>query len=231
MMMSFIDGVTLTNDVFVALPEKTQDIICTKVSAQIRYLRELPSEGYYGRVHRQGWVTGPTCLEVDTAAHKSVHGPYNTYEEFCSVIYRAYELAHAAQGRGTEWHPVHMPNMLKLQSVMQGWDPHEPKFTWIDPKLMNMVARPIKGDDGNEDWEVYLIDWECCGWYPAWVQSLRFKQSCFAYTVSEIIEDSLFPEMIDYRTEDIQRQILKDFDPNPDQERPQKLRELDWPFF
>ncbi|KAH7110125.1 hypothetical protein B0J11DRAFT_599679 [Dendryphion nanum] len=235
MMMDFIEGIPMNSDRFAELPEQAQNIICAKVSAQIGYLRSLPSEGYYGRVHRQGWLCAPEGIRTDTSASKSVSGPYNTYEEFTSAIYRAFELSKAVGllGTGTEFPPKYAPSTAKLWSIFPGWNPHEPKFTWIDPKMTNLIARPTKGNAENEDWEVFLIDWECAGWYPAWVQVLQFQNRCGAL----IRDRSQAPDkhgdypFVLYRHEEIIRQMLKDFDPNPDWERLGKVQGSNWCFF
>ncbi|KAH7381421.1 hypothetical protein DE146DRAFT_681914 [Phaeosphaeria sp. MPI-PUGE-AT-0046c] len=208
-MMNFIEGITLVDHrEFAELSAHAQDAICAKVSSQIRYLRELPSEGYYGRPHGQGWFYPPPGLDTHTSASFTLVGPYKTYEEFCSAMYRSHQVSEAISTSDPEWHPAHQKDSAEIRSLLSSWEPHEPKFTWIDPALKNMIVRPIKGTDGSEDWEVFFIDWECAAWYPAWVQALQ----------------------LDSRGE-IVPMMLKDFDPEPDQKKMDRLHYLFWRFF
>jgi hypothetical protein len=231
LMMDFIEGIQLNPERFAKLPIHAQDTICAKVSSQIRYLRELDSEGYYGRVHRQGWLSTPVGLWLPTGTSKTVLGPFKTYEEFISAVYRTDQVRRATANPRPEWRPVDVENAAKLRSIFPGWNPHEPKLTWVDPKITNMIARQINGDDGSEDWEVFLIDWECTGWYPAWVQGLqclrRSHINIFDYTKPPKNRDYGYPS-INYRKPEI---VMKDFEPDPDHERVASIRELGWVFF
>jgi hypothetical protein len=226
-MMNFIEGIRMDDEKFAKLSIHAQDTICAKVSSQIRYLRELPSEGYYGRVHKQGWLCAPTGLEFNTSTSKAVIGPYKTYEEFISAIYRAWQVQRAISNRLPEWVPADVECTTKFMSIFPCWDPHEPKLTWIDPKITNMIARQIKGDDGSEDWEVFLIDWECSGWYPAWVQGLQVTSRS-----PIVIRNPTQPEeMVFHRETEIAQMMMKDFDPELDRERIAIIRDRDWHFF
>jgi hypothetical protein len=228
-MMNFIEGLQLNGELLAGLPEHAQDIICTKVSAQIAYLRSLPSETYYGRAHGQGWLIPPSAVSVITAAPMSVSGPYYTYQEFVSVMHRAYEFKLANMFSGTEW-PSSLPaQTAEFLSIFSGWEPNEPKYTWIEPHCGNIIARQIKDDAENEDWEVSLIDWECAGWYPAWVQALQFDTHCGTFTWDRSKED--FPVKY-YRSDEIVQLMVKDFEPNFDMERRAKIKQAEfWDFF
>lgn len=154
-MMNFIDGIHIHDKAFAELPINAQDRICAKVSSQIRYLPEFLSEGYYGRPYGQEWMTPPPGLSTNTSGSAAVVRPYKTYEEFCSAMYRASQVYTAISTNNLEWRPSELESMAKFTSVFPGWEPNEPKLTWIDPKMANMIARQIKGDDGSEDWEVF----------------------------------------------------------------------------
>jgi hypothetical protein len=226
-MMNFIEGTIVDDESFAKLPIQAQNTICAKVSSQLRYLRELPSEGYYGRPHGQGWVCPPPGLDTNTSASRVVVGPYKTYEEYCSAMYRAQQVQNAIGSSGMEWHPKEPELMAQFMSVFPGWGPHEPKLTWMDPSITNIIARQIKGDDGSEDWEVYLIDWEYTGWYPAWLQGM---QLCFRSGI--LLRDPKQPTNITfYRKSEILPMMLKDFDPEPDQGRIAIVCGLDWSFY
>ncbi|KAF2444294.1 hypothetical protein P171DRAFT_494555 [Karstenula rhodostoma CBS 690.94] len=233
LMINFIEGIPLDDEKFAELPIHAQDTICAKVSSQIRYLRELPSEGYYGRVHGQGWLCPPTGIELMTSTSDVVRGPYKTYEEFISAIYLAHQVQRAIANISPEWHPKEVERTAKFRSIFPDWNPHEPKLTWIDPKIDNMIARQIKGDDGSEDWEVFLIDWECTGWYPAWVQGLQFdfRGNILIRDYTQPVIKGHGPSFKSHREPAIQQMMTKDFDPNPDRERLDFIQEVDWHFF
>jgi hypothetical protein len=172
-MINLIDGIMMSHEKFAQLPIHAQDTICTKISSQLAYLRALPSEGYYGRPHGLGWLCPPPALDSNTSASQTVVGPYKTYEEFCAAVYRSWQVSSAISCGGMEWGKGHVEMSAKWQAIFPDWEPCEPKLTWLDPKIANVVAKQIEKEDGSEDWEVYLIDWECMGWYPAWVQALQ----------------------------------------------------------
>jgi hypothetical protein len=228
-MMNFIEGINMDDEKFAKLSIYAQNTICAKVSSQLRYLRELPSEGYYGRPHGKGWVCPPPGLDTNTGASRVVIGPYKTYEEYCSAMYRARQVQSAIGCSGLEW-PLKEPELMAQFTsarVFPSWEHHEPKFTWIDPSITNMIARQIKGDDGSEDWEVFLIDWEFTGWYPAWLQGMQF---CFRGGI--VLRDPKQPTKVTfYRRSEIIPMMLKDFDPEPDQERIAIICDLDWSFY
>ncbi|KAF1840885.1 uncharacterized protein K460DRAFT_436368 [Cucurbitaria berberidis CBS 394.84] len=55
MVTEFIEGEMLTSKKWLSLSDKARTKICSKLCEQLRLLRSIPSEGYYGRVHNQGW--------------------------------------------------------------------------------------------------------------------------------------------------------------------------------
>lgn len=231
LMMEFIEGIPLDSEWLAKLSTQDQNTICAKVSAQIRYLRSLPSEGYYGRVYGQGWVDPPPGLWVDTGTEKSVSGPYRTYEEFISALFRAYELQRAGFMFCKDFPAGFASRAAEFLSLFPGWNSHEPKFTWIDPKLTNIIVR--QPTEEEPDWKVFLVDWESCGWYPAWLQALQCWQRGGAMIRDPSqpeIRPGLYP-LVHYRREELAQQILKEFDPNPDWDRFAKIRKQQWMFF
>lgn len=231
-MMNFIEGIALTQAKFAKLPVHVQDTICAKVSSQVRYLRELPSEGYYGRVHGQGLLYTPMGINLTTTEFK-VSGPYKTYEDFVSAICRAKQVQDAMATNRLEWHPAEVEIDARLRSIFPDWSPNEPKLTWVDPKMDNIIAQKIIREDGSEDWDVFLVDWECTGWYPAWVQALQFDHRSVVwlhdYTKKPTRNDG-YPMFL-YRDPEIKHMMTMDFDPNPDRERFSIIEKADWGFF
>jgi hypothetical protein len=223
-MMDFIEGIQLNAaKLGEQLPPHAQDIVCAKVSAQIRLLRSLPSEGYYGRVHGQGWMDPPPSLQ--THREDKLVGPFSTYEQFVSTLCHADERWKASTYQGVEWPPGFESETMEMWSTLAEWEPNEPKFTWVDPKLNNMVVQPVRKEDGTEDWDVVLIDWDCCGWYPAWLQAVQFNSRCFSF----IIHPDYTTEA--YRKGEICSMMLKEFGSDLDLTKVKKLRQRDWRFF
>ena len=175
MMTKYIEGIRLEleSEIFAGYPIETQNLLCRKISEQFQQIRALPSEGYYGRVHRQGWLFAPPGIEIPDrpSVCQNITGPYSSYKEYIAAMKIAMEVNLAYSDSKEEFYPGIVSSAEEFLRILPDWHPHEPKFTWMDPKLSNMIIRPIKGDDGEEDWEVYFLDWEVCGWYPAWVQS------------------------------------------------------------
>jgi hypothetical protein len=237
MMQEFIEGTCLAgNKLHETLPEHVQDIVCAKISTQIQYLRSLPSEGYYGRPYHQGWRDPPKAISL-SPTRWMLHGPYKTYEEFISSIYRAEEINCASQLEGEEWPSDHESKMAEFWSMFAEWEPHEPKFTWIDSKFSNIIVRPTPKDevDGVEDWDVFLIDWERAGWYPAWVQSLQFAHRFIAHTIVKKKlpgSDKEYDAPVFYRQDEMLQIVLKDFDPHPNWAMlKEKLPARHWGFY
>jgi hypothetical protein len=233
LMMNFIEGIRIHSQNFHELPVAAQDIVCSKVSKQIRDIRSLPSEGYYGRVHRQGWLHPPRALKL--SSHRKLSGPYYTYEEIFPVFHDAFEIFNSMTGSdedGCQFPPDFDLVMAQFLSVIHGWEPHEPTFTWLDPKLMNMIFQPPDPDVGCEEWDVYLVDWEGAGWYPAWAQSLQFRHRCGAIIVDRENQPSHSPKVTPYRKDEILPLMCKEFDPNPDHKRIDILGKLNplWEF-
>jgi hypothetical protein len=224
-MMNLIEGIRLSHNKFAELSIYAQDTICAKVSSQLRYLRDLPSEGYYGRPYRKGWVRAIPSLDTNTSGCLAVTGPYETYEEFCAAIYRARQLRDAISFLAPEWHPTDAELTAKFISTLSGWAPNEPKFTWIDPQITNIIARQVTADDGSEDWEVFLIDWEGTGWYPAWLQGVQLRSRGGIMLVHGGGDYSF------HRGEEPIDMMLKDFDPKPDEERMKVIRKDPWKFY
>lgn len=212
--MEFIEGLQMDADKFAKLPVHAQDIVCAKISDQIRILRSMPSEGYYGRVHRQGWMSQPRALE--THAEHRYCGPFNTYEELVSAMFYAWVNFQALNYTSLVWDDTFESDTAELFSLIAGFEPQEPKFTWIDPKPANVIVQPIQKDDGTEDWDVVLIDWEYSGWYPAWVQAMQVEKKFWAVKEDRTqapYGSGQYPVQ-SYRKGELSAMVMKDFDPN-----------------
>ena len=173
LIMEFIEGVTL-GSIWASLDDEARKKICSKLSTQIRLLRSVPSEGYYGRVNYQGW--GPHANLFRIRLGDNMKGPYNTYEDCISAMYNAAELRAADTDMGPELEPYAQLYLSQFKRTLSESGGHEPKLTHLDPKFDNIMVQPIEGAEGDvRDWEVVLIDWADCGWLPAWMQAVSFN--------------------------------------------------------
>lgn len=154
----FIEGDQYDHAKWVLLPEDERTKICSKIVEQYRLLRSVPGEGYYGRVHNQGWRGLQRLFRL---YGRKPRGPYNTYNEFVSAILETIELqtALSALDEGA-WDPPEAAFLSEarrfLATCPRG---HEPKLTHLDPAMRNILIRKVVQDDGAEDWEVTFIDW------------------------------------------------------------------------
>ncbi|OAL53655.1 hypothetical protein IQ07DRAFT_628868 [Pyrenochaeta sp. DS3sAY3a] len=156
------------------LTEDARTKICSKIAEQFRLLRSVPGEGYYGRVHNQGWHGWQSMFRLGSRKPK---GPFNTYNEFVSAILKTIEFQTAFRHFDKEFFDPDEVAFLPvarrfLATSSRG---HEPKLTHADPALWNMRIRKVIQKDGAEDWEVTFIDWAEMGWYPAWMQSVMIQ--------------------------------------------------------
>jgi hypothetical protein len=227
---TYIDGVRLDEEVFSRMAMEAQDIICAKVSTQLAYLRTLECEGwYYGRIHRQAWSQPPPDIEVNTSTPRTVTSPFTTYEALVKNLIEAFQMQEAVSIQSQDWPAYHMEQVAELVSTLESWKPVEPKLTWLDPKIRNIVAVPIGGDEKTAlDWDVYFVDWEDLGWYPAWLQAKQVRD-----------RGSVFVRYVDpmkgmnariYREKEILDMQLKDFDPGYDREKGERVSRY-WRFY
>jgi hypothetical protein len=171
--MEFIEGYTLGEKVWVGLTENDQDIIISKIAEQLQLLRAIPSQGYYGRVNYQSF--GPTMSIMRTRGTE-MHGPYDTYHDFIEAMYRSAELRQADCSKSPNFHAVEIEFLSRFKAILGGSKGYKPVLTHMDPKLQNIIARPILGDGGDiKDWEVVFVDWEAFGWLPEFLQILRLE--------------------------------------------------------
>lgn len=166
----FIEGDTLTEELWLGLGDEAQKTICSRLSEQFQLLRLIPSEGYYGRVYHQGWNP---WLNLARIRGKEMCGPYYTYEDLISAMYDTAELRMADTNHAPEYHRIHLELLSVFKSTFVKTEGHRPVLTHLDPKWENIIVRPIKEDgDGGEikDWDVVLIDWDTLIWLPAFMQ-------------------------------------------------------------
>ena len=179
MVMEHIEGVKMNWKMWASLKAEQQEKIHSKISEQLQLLRSVPSEGYYGRVNNQGFH--PTQNQVFTGS-KEICGPYRSYNDLVSVMYDAAELIasvrHGSHGDTGFFTPAQETFLTNFKTTLKNFDSCEPKLTHVDPSMQNWIVRPLGGSmQDASDYEMTYIDWDRCGWYPAWVQRVALEWS------------------------------------------------------
>jgi hypothetical protein len=173
LIMEFLEGGDLDGGRWESLSDKARSIITSRLCEQFRLLRSIPSEGYYGRVHRQGWKREASFLR---SLGPGLAGPYDTYEDFVAALSNAVHLVRTLSSRVEEFFPQESLYLSQIESTLLTCNGRQPTFTHLDPAKHNIIARPFTNSHSEEDWEVTLIDWAYSGWCPAWLQAVSLWQ-------------------------------------------------------
>ncbi|KAJ4365484.1 hypothetical protein N0V95_000419 [Ascochyta clinopodiicola] len=176
MVMEFIPGAELKHKDWITFTEEERTTLYARLEEQYRLLRSIPSEGYYGRIHRQAFDRNMGMFRIDC---RQSSGPYETYADFTAAVMRSAEVC-AILGRrqqGEQLREEQDSLLSEYQLALETSTDRTPVFTHVDPALKNRIFRRIPATpDRPVDWEVTLIDWAGAGWFPAWVQGAAFVQ-------------------------------------------------------
>ncbi|KAF1360486.1 hypothetical protein EJ07DRAFT_154933 [Lizonia empirigonia] len=176
MVMEFIEGFELKYEDWIHFTEEERTTLYARLEEQYHLLRSIPSEGYYGRIHRQAFDRNMGMFRTNC---KQSSGPYETYEEFTSAVNRSAEV-YAMMSRlqkGEHLYEDQDTLLSEYKLALETSTDRKPVFTHVDPDLKNIIFRRLPGThDQPPDWEVTLIDWDGAGWFPAWVQGAAFAQ-------------------------------------------------------
>ncbi|KAF1843021.1 uncharacterized protein K460DRAFT_356804 [Cucurbitaria berberidis CBS 394.84] len=171
LVMEYITGTTLSSETWSTFDPGVQKIIGSKIAEQLKKLREvrLESDPYYGRIYKQGWDPGFNML---TLPGNKICGPYKSYEDFVDAMYETAKFR-AASGIGlfsTPFSDRTLFTMINFKYSLNAVTAEDklPTLTHLDLKLDNIMLQ----QDGDE-YRVTIIDWECLGWMPAWVDAIR----------------------------------------------------------
>jgi hypothetical protein len=211
MAMQFLEGDTITTERWEGYSEDARTKICASISEQLRLLRSVPSEGYYGRVNKQGWR--PRLSLLRTRGQK-MNGPYATYEDFVSAVYDSGEFTGAMNSFGPEYSEGQEECLAVIKPKFATCKGRQPTLTHLDPAGKNILVRQV-----NDDWEATFIDWADCGWYPAYMQRVAF------HIQTNFWDKDTFrgkPEV----NEQFLSKVLKDME-DPDQELVDLFRRMD----
>lgn len=174
LIMEYIPGERLDWDVYFNLDSESRKTLGARIAEQLQELQSIPQEPdhgtYYGHLNHKGWTPFMRFLETH---NKDLCGPYDTHADLASDIYACFER-HVASGIMLEDFQECERNVRShIELILSNNKKLKPTLTHLDLKIEHVIARQIddaKGE-GGKDWEVTLIDWECCGWMPAWMQA------------------------------------------------------------
>lgn len=187
--MEYIEGGTLTEEKYLSFSVGTRKKICSRLSEQLRLLRAIPAEGYYGRVHRQAWLGGGVFINMRSRLPSD---PYDTYENFISDACANAQVSRALGGSREEWNAKDVEYLSKMERILRNCTGMMPTFTHVSPALQNIIVKPLGGSGEDAvDWEVTLIDWANRGWFPAWAQAVTLNDRFYLST----------PDQVDHRPE------------------------------
>ncbi|KAH9879246.1 hypothetical protein J1614_002685 [Plenodomus biglobosus] len=197
-MMEDIQGEMFTAALWLRSSKETRKIICSRLVEQLRLLRATPAPSYYGRVHHQGWQP---LLNLFGTRYKELLGPFDSYGDFCKTVVATARFRAASSAFKFEDNPEKVLVLSDLESKIESWSNSRPTFTHIDISPGNVIVRQIQNpDDGNEDWEVTMIDWANSGWYPQWMQAVTIEHSLHVYDLEDCYPEER-PELLELISE------------------------------
>lgn len=167
----FMEGGNL-QDMWAYLHPDIQKDISIKLGEQYRLLREIPSPGYYGRVHEQ------PILHRFPGVHRLSNplGLYKTYGDFANAVADIYEINMAYEPGpspdGDQFALDHFRNeILSCQCTT-------PKFSNPNLYLSSIYLKPTTTvfPGGKQIFDVVLADWNGAAWLPAWVDAALVLQ-------------------------------------------------------
>lgn len=190
--MEEIQGEQLNTKLWLTFGAETRKKICLRLVEQLRLLRATPPPvpAYYGRVHHQGWNP---ALNLFCTRLRELHGPYDSYSDFSNALLAAARLNAARSYWKLEEVPTKQLLLSDLETQVKSW-PSQPTFTHLDPKFQNMILRKVQdSSQGEEEWEITLVDWANSGWFPQWMQAITFKE---AFAIMDVFDGEFreFPQ-------------------------------------
>jgi len=171
--MEDIKGEPFEWEDWVQLPEDLRKLHTTRLGEQLKALRSIPSEGYYGRINNQPWYPN---FPIGRTRGKTFTGPYTSYEALVDAIYISVEL-YCARNTGWATWPVWPASFLtampQLKGVLLRTPASKPVLTQLRFDLRNFVTRPVRNDEGKiVDYVITFVDLLDLAWCPAFMQRM-----------------------------------------------------------
>jgi len=175
---------------YLKLPEAAQKLYTTRLGEQLRALRSIPSEGYYGRVNKQPFAPDLAPFRI---RYQHFHGPFESFYDIVDAMYSSTELRcaekenlrtsitklrnakqqnRAQQQTLPEWDPVIAAMLEDFKPIIGRTKGNKPVLTIMFPTMTKFLAKAVRDNDGEiVDWKITLTDWMDLGWYPAFLQA------------------------------------------------------------
>jgi len=170
--LEYIEGEQFNADKWLTLNNTQRDAVVFRFCEQLKLLRAVPSEGYYGRVKDQGYDALAGLVATNG---KGLCGPYKTHEDFVSAVFTAteFEIAFSTD----EYKEEERKLLHELKDVLGNPIGSEPKLTHVELGMINWLVAPMDGEtlQTASDYKVTFIDWNGLGWYPAWLQMAQIQ--------------------------------------------------------
>jgi hypothetical protein len=180
LVMEYIEGEAFEWRQYEELSESEQDLYTTRLGEQLKALRSIPSEGYYGRIYNQPFDPAVGLFRIRL---KEFLGPFESSDMVLDAMYRTAELRLAEECHTqtmfhgqVEWARSDVYTLGHFKQILGRSTGIKPVLTLLDAKLRNFIAQPKRNDAGEiVDWEVTLIDLDLFGWHPAFLQIYCLK--------------------------------------------------------
>lgn len=182
LVMEYIEGQKLEMDFFHGLDSESQTALAARTTEQYQRLRSIPQEPdhgeYYGHINYKGL---PPITPFLLTYGKDMCGPYKTYADMVSDMLKSFERDISTRLQDDKHWGRDCEYLSRFTDMLRNSTYIKPTLTHMEPSAPNFVVRPIDNADGEgkKDWEVVLIDWESCGWMPAYMQAVVFDASMF----------------------------------------------------
>lgn len=133
MIMEYIEGTSMTHEIFEAKKESDRRTILQRLGEQLQLLRSVEPEGhpYYGRVNHQGWCRSPGFLDH---MKPGFQGPYDAHEEFMKAFYEAMQYRIATSCPDGDYDGLDLRYLKGIKNVLGCSQHRQPKLTHFDPK-------------------------------------------------------------------------------------------------
>jgi serine/threonine protein kinase len=184
LVMEYLPGNPLTSERFKSYDSTTQRIIGSKIAEQLKQLREveqLESSPYYGRINKQGWSRD---FRMFVCPGRTTCRPYESYREFIDAMFYCARYC-AATGPSNFQEPFRGGTKFTLANFRHSLmgvaeEDQRPTLTHLDLKFENILVQ-----ETGDDYVVTLIDWEYCGWMPAWIEGVTAMSRPLVYDITE----------------------------------------------
>jgi len=158
MVMELLEGESLEHQ-WPHLSFQDQSIIFSKLKIVFDTLRGLPSSGRYSSVSGGPM---PHYMFLSRPEDSDMSGPFNNGQQFITAL---------AKKSRTNWQENQKFSCLAdfyERNFTPALQHHPPVLTHSDVQRKNIVVQKIGTDETATDWKVGVVDWEACGWYPAY---------------------------------------------------------------